>query len=314
MRVRTYDEIDPFSAFRLSVLAFGIAWDEAKIRRVRAHDRTYLEEFALYAEEHGQVLAQVVPRRMAVRTTDGVEEIGGLADVCSHPAVWGRGFARRLIEATHDRFRDLGMSVSALTTSRNIRGYGVYAKIGYVDLAPFQQAVRRANRRKIPKGYRLRSARRSDLATIHHLYRTRTRRMLGWTERPKRALEWAVISTRDYLDKYRIVMRDDEAVGYLRTRPDDGITMEEVVAPNVRDFRAAVALIEAKASVGIATVNWITAESDAERFRSLGYILDGPFPDTTMAVSLVKDIRTTDLPRRFGGTSGKFVQYPTDDF
>ena len=314
MRVRTYDEIDPVAAFRLGVLTFGIAWDEAKVRRVRSHDRTYLEEFALYAEEHGRVLAQVVPRRLAVRTTSGVEEIGGLAAVCSHPAVWGRGFARRLIEATHDRFRELGMRVSALTTSRNIRGYGVYAKLGYVDLAPFRQAIRPVTRRKSPKGYRLRSARRSDLATIHRLYRAQTRRMLGWTERPERALEWAVIRNREYLDKYRIVMRDTNAVGYLRTRPHDGITMEEVVAPDVQDFRAAVALMEAKAEAGIATVNWITARSDAARFRRLGYTIDGPFPDTTMAVSLVKDIRTTDLPRRFGGTSGKFVQYPTDDF
>src|SRR2546430_2733631 len=46
MRVRTYDEIDPLAAFRLGVVSFGSAWDEAKVRRVRAHDRTYLEEFA----------------------------------------------------------------------------------------------------------------------------------------------------------------------------------------------------------------------------------------------------------------------------
>ena len=314
MRVRTYDEIDPLAAFRLSVLTFGSAWDEAKVRRVRAHDRTYLEEFALYAVERGRVLAQVVPRRLAVRTTSGVEEIGGLAGVCSHPAVWGRGFARSLMEATHDRFRELGLRVSALTTSRNIRGYGVYAKLGYVDLAPFQQATRRVTRRKTPKDYRIRSAKRSDISTIHRLYRTQTRRMLGWTERPERALEWAVIRTRDYLEKYRVVLRDGKPVGYLRTRPDDGITMEEVVAPNIQDFRAAVALMEPRAEAGIATVNWITARSDAARFRSLGYTIDGPFPDTTMAVSLVKDIRTTDLPRRFGGPSGKFVQYPTDDF
>ena len=314
MRVRTYDEIDPLAAFRLGVVSFGSAWDEAKVRRVRAHDRTYLEEFALYAEERGRVLAQVVPRRLAVRTTNGVEEVGGLAAVCSHPGVWGRGFARRLIEATHDLFRELGLSVSALTTSRNIRGYGVYAKLGYVDLAPFQQAIRQVTRRMAPKGYGLRAVRRSDMSTIHRLYRTQTRRMLGWTERPERALEWGVIRTRDYLEKYRIVLRDGQAVGYLRTRPHDGITMEEVVAPNAQDFRAAVALMEAKAEAGIATVNWITARSDVTRFRSLGYTVDGPFPDTTMAVSLVKEIRTTDLARRFGGTTGKFVQYPTDDF
>src|SRR5437899_6514198 len=141
MRVRTYDEIEPLEAFRLSFLTFGIAWDEAKVRRVRSHDRTYLEEFALYAEEHGRVLAQVVPRRLAVRTTSGVEEIGGLAAVCSHPAVWGRGFARRLIEATHDRFRELGIHVSALTTTRSRRGHGVQTKLGYVELAPIRQAI-----------------------------------------------------------------------------------------------------------------------------------------------------------------------------
>src|SRR2546425_9564124 len=172
MRVRTYDEIDPLAAFRLGVVSFGSAWDEAKVRRVRAHDRTYLEEFALYAEERGRVLAQVVPRRLAVRTTNGVEEVGGLAAVCSHPGVWGRGFARRLIEATHDLFRELGLSMSALTTSRNIRGYGVGAELGYVDLAPFQQAIRQGTPRIAPKGDGPPGGKRSDLAANPRPYPT----------------------------------------------------------------------------------------------------------------------------------------------
>src|SRR2546428_14181812 len=120
------------------------------------------------------------------------------------------------------------------------------------------------------RGYGLRAVRRSDMSTIHRLYRTQTRRMLGWTERPEQALEWAVIRTRDYLEKYRIVLRDGKAVGYLRTRPHDGITMEEVVAPNAQDFRAAVALIEAKAEAGIATVDWLNAGAGCARIRKLG--------------------------------------------
>src|SRR3989442_5471661 len=112
MRVRTYDEIDPLAAFRLGVVSFGSAWDEAKVRRVRAHDRTYLEEFALYAEERGRVLAQVVPRRLAVRTTSGVEEIGGLAAVCAHPAERGRAFPRRVMEANQQRCIELDLAVS----------------------------------------------------------------------------------------------------------------------------------------------------------------------------------------------------------
>jgi hypothetical protein len=64
----------------------------------------------------------------------------------------------------------------------------------------------------------------------------------------------------------------------------------------------------------MATVNWITADEDVARFRRAGYSVDGPIPDATMALSLAKEIRTTELPQLFGGTSGRFVQYPTDDF
>jgi len=314
MRVRTYDEIDPIDAFRLSVLSFGDAWDPAKIRRVRASDRRYLKEVALYAEERGRVLAQVVPLRFPVRLSTGVEEVGGLAGVCSHPAVWGRGYARRLMDAAHDRLRELGLRISTLTTSRNIRGYRVYARMGYVDLAPFWSGVRPVTRRRPPTGYRLRRASKADLPAMHALYREHTRKMLGWTERDPEQLAWAIIQDPDCLSKYLVVTRDGSRVGYLRTRLADSVTMEEVIAPDVRDFRAAAVLMEARMRRGIATVNWITANRDASRFRGLGYTVDGPIPDATMALSLTKELRTADLPRLFGGTSGRFVQYPTDHF
>jgi GNAT superfamily N-acetyltransferase len=314
MRVRTYDEIDPLDAFRLSLLAFGGAWDAAKIRRVRARDRRYFKEFAFYAEERGRVLAQVVPLRFSVRLSTGVEAVGGLAGVCSHPSVWGRGYARRLMDAVHDRFRELGFRISTLTTSRNIRGYGVYAKMGYLDLAPFWSGVRPVTRRLPPDGYRLREATKADLPAIHALYRKHTRTMLGWTERDPDQLAWAVARDPDYLSKYRVLTRDGRRVGYLRTRPHEAVTMEEVIALDDRDFRAAVVWMESRSRRGMATVNWITADEDASLFRGLGYTVDGPVPDATMAVSLTEELRATDLPRLFGGTSGRFVQYSTDDF
>jgi len=314
MKVRAYDEIDPLDAFRLSLLAFGSAWDAAKIRRVRATDRRYFNDFALYAEERGRVLAQVVPLRFSVRLSTGLEEVGGLAGVCSHPSVWGRGYARRLMDAVHDRFRELGFRISTLTTSRNIRGYGVYAKMGYVDLAPFWSGMRRVTQRLSPSGYRLRKATKADLPAMHNLYRAHTRRMLGWTERDPEQLEWALVRDPNYLSKYRIVTREGQRVGYLRTRPDDAVTMEEVIARGVPDFRAAVGLMESRLRRGIATVNWITADGDVANFRHLGYTVDGPVPDATMALSLTNELRTDSLPRLFGGRSGRFVQYSTDDF
>jgi predicted acetyltransferase len=314
MKVRTYDEIDPADAFRLSFLTFGEGWDDVKVRRVRSIDRRYLKEFALYAEERGRVLAQVVPLRFPVRLVGGVEEVGGVAAVCSHPSVWGQGYARRLMEATHDLFRSLNLRISTLTTSRNIRGFGLYSKLGYVDLAPFRAAVKRVRPQKALREYRLRTATKADMPRIQALYRRHTRKMLGWTERPPELLRWVLRENRDYLSKYRILLHRGKAVGYLRTRPDDGVTMEEVIAPEPRDFQAAVTLMESRLRRGMVSVNWITAGEDVARFRKAGYTVDGPIPDNTMALSMTKEIRTTDLPRLFGGSSGRFVQYPTDDF
>src|SRR2546423_447308 len=39
----------------------------------------------------------------------------------------------------------------------------------------------------------------------------------------------------------------------------------------------------------------------------------GPFPDTTMAISLEKDVQTAELPALFGGTAGRFVQHPASN-
>ena len=65
-----------------------------------------------------------------------------------------------------------------------------------------------------------------------------------------------------------------------------------------------------------AIIDGSTAGGDIVRFRNARCSAAGSIPDTTMAISLEKDVRTAELPALFGGTSGRFVsiQYPTDDF
>jgi hypothetical protein len=138
--------------------------------------------------------------------------------------------------------------------------------------------------------------------------------MLGWTERPADFMEWKIRETPAYLAKYRVIERHDSIVGYVRTSPRRPASMDEVVAPAAGDFRAAVGLCEASRAHGFASVSWITAEEDARKFRRLGYTIDGPIGDVTMAVSLSHDIANPSLPGLFGGRSGRFVHYPTDDF
>jgi hypothetical protein len=118
---------------------------------------------------------------------------------------------------------------------------------------------------------------------------------------------------RKHLERFRLVLRDGRLVGYLRSRPREGFHLEEVVVPREDDFRLAVRNVEYTSRGKFATANWITAGKDQDRFRRLGYTLD-PIADTTMALSLSNRLRKRDLPSLFGGTSRRFVQYPTDDF
>lgn len=315
MQTRTYDEVDPFEVYKLTMASFGWGMSESEVRMRIRKDPRVLDGFAMYAEEDGRLLAQVIPLRMRVRLTTGPEEVGGLQGVCSHPSVWGKGYARRLMEQVHERFAGMDLRISTLTTSRNIRGYGVYRSLGYVDLGPFYRGLRRlSHRTERPRHIRLRKAQRRDFPRMHALFRGYTRGLCGWTDRYEGLAPALSAAFPDFLGRFRVVLKDGQIVGYLRTRPEHDVLMEEVIVPQIADFCAAVAFMESHAKGTRASVNWITCRKDQERFRTLGYVLEGPIADATMAVPLEGRVRATDLPHLFGVTTRRFAHYPTDDF
>ncbi len=313
MQIRSYEEVDPDEVVRLSMAAFRRALLPEEIASLLRSDPRYAYGYGDYAVEHGRVMAQAVPMKFTVRLATGVETVGGVAGVCSLPSVWGRGYARRLMSHLHERFREDGLRIATLTTSKNVRGYGLYVRLGYVDLARFDlgtKVLAAAPRRR--SGLLIRRPRTSDLPRIHELYRKATAGLLGWTERSAEELPCRVRTFARERACYRVAVRGSSMVGYFRTY-GDGCLMEEVVAPDETDFRGVVAEVEATSRRRVSTVEWITCRRDASRFRALGYRLD-PTGDTTMAVSLTRPVRSRDLPRLFGGTTGRFVQYPSDDF
>jgi hypothetical protein len=56
----------------------------------------------------------------------------------------------------------------------------------------------------------------------------------------------------------------------------------------------------------------IAAGGDIVRFRNAGHSIDGPTPDTTIAISLLKDVRTAESLAFFGNFS-VLCPDPTDD-
>ncbi len=314
MQIKAYDEVDPDEVVRLSEAAFHRALLPAEIRSLRRSDPRYAYGYGVYAVERGRLLAQAVPLRFPVRLVTGVELVGGVAGVCSLPSVWGHGYARRLMEHLHGVFREDGLRIATLTTSLNIRGHGLYARLGYVDLAPFYLGTRVMTRRpRRGRGLRIRPLRTGDLPRIHELYKQATAGLLGWTERSPEELPCHVATFARERRCYRVAVRGSRILGCFRTHAGEGGLMEEVIAPREEDFRSLVAAIEDGSRDRVATAEWITCRRDASRFLRLGYRLDRT-ADTTMAVALDGRARSQDLPALFGGPGGRFVQYPSDDF
>ncbi len=315
MPIRSFDEVDPFEIHKLSLASFGWASPESRMRRQIREDPRVLDGYGRYVVERGRVLAQVIPLKMPVRLTSGVETIGGIAAVCSLPEVWGRGHVRRLMEHVHDLYRHEGIRMAALTTSRNIRGYGVYRKLGYVDLAPFYRASKRLPVRPAPpQGLRLRIPRARDLPRIQGLFREFARPFYGWTERDPTFLGGEQIWFDHILDRFRLVYRDGTLVGYFRTMPGEEDSTQEHVLRRFADLRATMRGVEARTRFGFSNVATMTAAADRDRFRRLGYAIVGPTPWKAMAVPLVAGLRGSDLPRLFGVPQGRFLLYPTDFF
>lgn len=313
MQIREYEEVDPDEVVRLSTAAFHRAFRPDEIANLLRSDPRYAYGYGVYADEHGRLVAQAVPMKFPVRLATGIETVGGVAGVCSLPSVWGRGYARRLMLHVHERFREDGLRIATLTTSKNLRGYGLYVRLGYADLATFNVGTKVLA--AAPRGrsrLRIRKARRADLPRIHDLYREATAGLLGWTERSPQELPSHVATFARERACYRVAVRGSSIIGYLRTH-EDGCLMEEVVAPDESNFRDVVAAVEATSRRRISTVEWITCRRDGSRFRALGYRLD-PTGDTTMAMGLTGTVRSRELPQLFGGTTGRFVQYPSDDF
>ncbi len=314
MRICSYDEVDPYEVYKLGMIAFGWPITPKYVEHRLREDPRVIDGFAIYAVEGETVVSQVVPLKMTVRLTSGEEMVGGIQGVCSLPGVWGKGYARRLMERSHEMYRELGLRITTLTTSRNIRGYGIYRKMGYTELPPLYQASRPLPpRRQKPQGIRFRPATEADLPTIQAFYEEHTSDHYGWSCRHPRLLQMKFAWDQKMIKPYRIVMRNDVEVGYVR-QPGQGTLTDEPVIPDIQDFEEAVGALESEAKGGFACVNDISSARDQERFITLGYDVSGPLMGKVMAMSLLSAPRTEELPSLFGSEEGRFVFYPTDGF
>lgn len=200
-------------------------------------------------------------------------------------------------------------------TSPNIRGYGIYSRMGYIDLSPFYLATRRLpSHRPTPEGLRLRKATRRDLPLIQSAYNRSVEGMMGWAARNPGALAATSHLYPEVLGQFRIVLWRGEVAGYTRAPKGNEAMAEELVVSKDRPHKSVLQTLEAGWKSEYAIVRGVTDMGERRRLKAAGYDLHHPTIFTDMALHLRRRIRQRDLRILFGLAQGRFVHYRTDWF
>ena len=104
MKILEYDEVDPFSALNVAMLALDFPFTPEHATHLRQTDPRPFPCLTVNAVEDNLVLGQVGVFRLPMISSEGREDVGGIWAVSTHPAYSGRGIASALLDEAHNRF------------------------------------------------------------------------------------------------------------------------------------------------------------------------------------------------------------------
>lgn len=96
-----------------------------------------MPQYRWYFEFEGEIVAHVALHDKKIGTEIGLVPVGGIAEVCVHPAHRGKGLAKQLLEKANEYSVNLGHKFSMLYGEKNIyssSGYKtIHNKIKFLD-------------------------------------------------------------------------------------------------------------------------------------------------------------------------------------
>ncbi|MCS7104080.1 MAG: GNAT family N-acetyltransferase [Thermofilaceae archaeon] len=145
---------------------------------------------AYVLELDGTILSHIQVVEKNLRTAAGLLPTAGIANVATHPAHRGKGYATRLLKKALEDYRAKGFPLTALFTGFASGPQKIYRKIGYMDVcvdrnwvAPLDDVKRL--RRRLP-WIELREAEERDFRSVSKLYEKEGEFYTGWPTRPQR--------------------------------------------------------------------------------------------------------------------------------
>jgi GNAT superfamily N-acetyltransferase len=304
MKILEYGDINPRDAFNLSMLALDFPLTPELAQHIRRTDPRPFPFLAVYAVEEGTAVGQVGVFRLPVMTTEGMEDIGGVWAVSTHPGYSGRGVASRLLEEAHSRMRAAGLRFSTLGTGRSGTAYRLYQRHGYEDMCVWGTALARWETAHQPTRLQARPPGPSGYEFVEEVFEKISGDYLGfsWRYKPFQRLRDKVS-----LEEIWILWEGDQPVGYALARVDGSVlTISSLL------LRSGVDAAEAAAAVvsGLKTAYVRVKLSRPAEFASLqraGYQVSHPDYGAFMLKPLVPTLTIEDARRLLAVGTNRFL-------
>ena len=310
MQIAEYDEVDPLGVLNLNLLSLGYALTPERVTLIRQLDRRPFPFFALYAIVDEVVAGQVAVYRLPMVTTHGLEDVGGICAVSTHPAFSRRGIAERLMEEAHLRMLAAGLRFSTLGTARHRGAYQLSLRQGYETV--FAPAQVFGSRESILRSSSLHAehAAHEKLALTDGIFENVARGHLGFARRQKDFLPMLAATGDLNAEDIWILRRGDQPVGYAIAHLSESVLrVSNFVLVKGIDPTGAIAALAQVLDFSYLQLRADVPSAQAALQRA-GYALQNPDWSVFMIKPLRPDLTLADARRLLGvGTEAFLISW-----
>lgn len=304
MKIQTYRELDQKSVLLpLMEQAFGWPFDPSEFEKTIKMDPRLKESCVGFCVLEGdEAVGFVGTMDLATRLTDGTSQnAGGVYGVATLPGHTRKGICTKLMNSTHEYFREKGYCFSFLTTSPTIVAYGLYKKLGYFDVTSFPgiyKVKEKTAKRKAPEPKKA----PLDFGRMLAIHQNYVEDKTGFVLRENAYMK-ALARFND--------IRSGECImtsrGYAIFKKDQKqVRIRELIANDKQEMRRLIEAVEEKAE----NVVYGRAVLDAnlrQVYKSLGFTV----LESGHGVLMVKELANTSFSEAYGD---KFFMTALDHF
>lgn len=304
MRILEYDDIDPFDAFQVSMLALEFALTPEHAAHIRQSDPRPFPFFAIYAVEDDQVLGQVGVFRLPMISTQGREDVGGVWAVSTHPQYSGRGVASMLLDEAHTRMRNAGLRFSTLGTNRYRVGYKLYQRHGYEDTQVLATALARWETAHRPTRLRARPPEAEGYDLIENIFQQVASNYLGfaWRHTP-----FAPLRDKVELGDVWLLEKNNQPLGYAFAHLNKSVVeISCLLVPTEIDTTEAVAAVVAQFKASYVKVK-VTRPVEVASLKRAGFQVAQPTWGAFMVKPLTPAVTVEDARQLLGIGTDRFL-------